>query len=109
LLAFVTPNRESFLIGARRMVSKPVADRLLDRLYGRKEEDVFEVYYRANTQRDLRALAYASGLYVDFLTQNADPSYTSFNETSYRLSRWFTRGARSLGRPHLIGVFRKQA
>ena len=105
--AFVTPNRKSLLIALRRVLSKNIADRILKRLYGREEEDVFDVFYRANTTQDIQRLAADTGFAIEILKENADPSYTSFNALTYRYSVWFSRFFGTLAKPHLITVLRK--
>lgn len=105
--AFVTPNRNSLLITLRRYLSKRFADRILKKLYGREGEDVFDVFYRANTIGAIRNLAAKAGFTVEILKENADPSYTAFNAITYRGSVWFTKLFGSLARPHLIAVLRK--
>ncbi len=107
--AFVTPNKKSFLITLRRYMSKKFADHLLKKLYGREEEDVFDVYYRANTTADITRLAQSSELTVEIIQENADPSYTSFGPASYWLSKLFVCLAGAYARPHMIAVLRKTA
>jgi len=105
--AFVTPNSNSALILLRRFLSQGLADKLLKKYYGREEHDVFPVRYLANTKKTLRKLAQKSGLIPVVLRQNADPSYTSFNEVTYRASKLFSRIPTSLSKPHIVGVFQK--
>lgn len=105
--AFVTPNRNSLLITLRRYLSKHFADRILKRLYGREEEDVFNVFYRANTVSAIKSLAAKTGFTIEVLKENADPSYTAFNNFTYRCSVWFTKLFGTLARPHIIAVLRK--
>jgi SAM-dependent methyltransferase len=105
--AFVTPNRKSLLITLRRYLSKQFADRLLKKLYGREEEDVFDVFYRANTTDDIQALANQTGFTIELLQENADPSYTAFNAFTYQCSTWFTKLLGPLARPHIIAVLKK--
>lgn len=104
--AFVTPNRASLLILIRRLMNKRVADHLLDHFYGRKDADVFDVYYRANNKDILHQLAGQAGLTLEYLKENEDPSYTSFNRLTYRLSSLFSRLPWSFSKPHLIVLLR---
>lgn len=106
--AFVTPNRNSLLITLRRYLSKRFADRILKKLYGREEEDVFHVFYRANTVSAIQGLATKTEFTVELLKENADPSYTAFNSLTYRSSTWFTKLFGSLAQPHIIAVLRKK-
>lgn len=107
LFAFVTPNRRSALIRFRRIMNKRTADMLLDRLYGRKDEDVFDVFYRLNTVSDIRWIAERTGFQVEVLQENGDPSYTSFGEGTYQFSRAFSALPISLSKPHLVCVLRR--
>ncbi len=107
IFCFVTPNKNSALIRARRLVHKRFASFILSRLYGREDDDIFPVYYRANSLNDLRALAEKTHLSIETLIENTDPSYTSFNESTYRVSRGLTQHGGSLFRPHLVGIFKK--
>lgn len=107
--AFVTPNRSSLLIFIRRLLSKRTADHLLDYFYGRKDDDVFDVYYRANTIKDIGTFAGNAGFEVEILRENADPSYTAFGRFTYALSAWFSRRTCSLSKPHLMAVLKKQS
>ncbi len=107
VFAFVTPNKRSGLIILRRFMNKKLADKLLKLIYGREENDVFEVWYRTNTLAAIKQYAHLNGFQIEHLALNADPSYTSFNEPSYRLSKFMTRWLGQLAKPHLIGVLRK--
>lgn len=104
---FATPNKKSWLIYARRSMNYGLAKRLVRRLYGRAEEDVFPIQYRANTGEDIQKVAAAVGFHVELLEENTDPSYTSFGRVSYRLSAWLSQTGWSLFRPHLVGILKK--
>lgn len=107
IFAFVTPNRPSLLIFIRRLMSKRFADWLLEYFYGRKDDDVFDVYYRANDIKTLQQLAQQAGLEVEYMRENEDPSYTSFGTFTHALSAMFSRLPWSVSKPHLIVVLRK--
>ena len=87
VFAFVAPNKRSLLIRLRTLMNKRTANILLERFYGRKDDDVFDVFYRANTVGDIARLAKQAGLAVSFLKENEDPSYTSFGFFSYVFSK----------------------
>lgn len=108
IFAFVTPNKNSFLIAMRRLMNKRTADTLLKFLYGREKNDVFAVHYRMNTKSDISNCAARAGMCVDMIQENADPSYTSFNTPSYFLSKIFSALPISFARPHLIGILKKR-
>lgn len=105
--AFVTPHRNSLLILLRRYLSKKFTDRLLKRFYGRDEEDVFDIYYRANTVRDIQRLSKQAGFACEVLIENPDPSYTSFGRVTYLLSKWLSFLPFTLSKPHLIAILRR--
>ncbi len=105
--AFVTPNKKSALITLRRMMSDGIAHRLLKFLYGREEKDAFSVYYRANTIKDITSLAKKTSFSQEIVLENADPSYTSFNEITYTASKIFIRLFGPFAKPHIISVLRK--
>lgn len=67
LLIFHTPNAHGYFVMLRRLVSGGVAKRLARLLEDREADDVFEVHYKANTRRQIRELAVASGLDVSEL------------------------------------------
>ncbi len=107
-LAFVTPNKHSLLICLRRLMSDSVAHRLLKVLYGREEKDAFSVYYRANTEKDILTLARKTTFSPELVAINEDPSYTSFNELTYRASTLFARFFGTAAKPHLIAILHKE-
>ena len=107
--AFVTPSKRSWLIILRRLMSQRIVDRIVEYLYGRQEEDVFSVKYEVNSLRDIRLVAQASGLQVEWLSENPDPTYTSFGAVSYRISAFLSRLPFSLFRVHVVGILRKPA
>lgn len=105
--AFVTPNKRAWLIALRRLMNQRIADRLVERLYGRHEDDIFSVEYRANSIKDIQSLMGASGLNAEQLFENPDPTYTSFGPMSYGLSALMSRIPLSMFRVHLVGILRK--
>ncbi len=108
-LAFVTPNKESFLIKLRQLTPNSIARRLLKFFYGREEEDAFSVYYRANTEKDIISLAGKAGFSSEFVMLNEDPSYTSFNHLTYLASKLSVHLFGRFAKPHLIAILRKSS
>jgi len=107
LFGFTTPNKKSALILLRRMMSDSLAEQLVYRIYGREEADTFPVKYEANSLSDLWRLAAQHGFAVEYLAENTDPSYTSFDPVSYAVSKRFSQLPSSLARPHIVGVLRR--
>ncbi len=105
--AFVTPNKKSFLIALRRIMTDGIAQRLLKTLYGREEKDAFTVHYCMNTVKDITAVAQQFRFSPDIVMENADPSYTSFGPVTYFCSTLFTKLFGTYAQPHLVTMLRK--
>ena len=103
---FVTPNRRHPLLGLNRLLGW-TRGRLIDRLYGRAEEDTFPALYRANTPARIRSLLGMAGLEVEVLIPIGDPTYLAFSEPLYRLACWLERLTPPSLRVHLVGEARK--
>lgn len=108
-LAFVTPNRNSFLIWLRRFTPEKIAHIILKKIYGREEKDVFGVYYRANAIREITTLAENSNFTIEVLITNPDPSYTSFGRLTYKMSKFLAKHFPQYFQPHIIVVLRKKS
>lgn len=106
-----TPNRRSLLIRLRALLNYDLAKRWMSRAYGRKEGDVFPIYYRANEEKFLKRLLEEIGFSEVKILPNYDPSYTSFGELTFRFSnladRVFSSFGLQLTKPHLVGWARK--
>ncbi|MBI4433864.1 class I SAM-dependent methyltransferase [Candidatus Uhrbacteria bacterium] len=72
---FTAPSKWSYCIIVRRLLPQAIAARWIAKCDGRTTEDIFPTYYRANTAPAIRALAQQSGLAVEWLQYNGDPSY----------------------------------
>lgn len=105
---FTTPNAKSGLILARKCMNETFAKRLVYKLYGREDADIFPVKYEANTVERIQELAELAGFDVEFLEENQDPSYTSFNGLTYVISKWLSAISHPFFRPHLVGVLKKR-
>jgi SAM-dependent methyltransferase len=68
LFIFHTPNRLNFKIFAAAHVPRFLKNRLIGFFEGRKEEDVFRTYYRANTPGRVRSLSALAGFELPRLT-----------------------------------------
>lgn len=106
--AFVTPNKNSFLILFRRLLNKNLNNFLVEKLFGRKEDDIFSVLYRANDIGSLKDLAEENNFDIKFLKTNFDPSYTSFNKFSYFLTKLLYKFNLNFFDSHIVGVFAKK-
>lgn len=61
---FHTPNARGYVTALARRVPARLKTRLIDWLEDRREEDVFETHYRANTAAQITALAATTGFDV---------------------------------------------
>jgi SAM-dependent methyltransferase len=109
LFIFLTPNALHPLLFTNylSLFFPALQRRLIPRLYARAEEDTFPVCYRANTPRALRALCQQTGFNLR-LHLIADPTYTAFNETLFRLSTFVERFIPASFKIHIIGVALKK-
>ena len=64
LFIFHTPNAHGYGTLMARMVPKILKSKLIYALDGRKEEDVFDTHYKANTVKDIEKLAQATGFEI---------------------------------------------
>lgn len=106
---FITPNGRHPLGWANRMAGQlgRTQGRLVDRLYGRAEDDTFPTAYRANTPRALTRLAEQTGFSIVALDTIADPTYLAFNQTLFTLMCALDNWLPADRRIHIVGVFRK--
>ena len=103
----MTPNRSSPIAWLNRTL-KPLQQTLVPLLYGRAEADTFPVVYRANTPKDLEAVAQKTGLTLETCHLIPDPTYLAFNEPLYRVSAALTDLLPPKYAVHLVAVLRKK-
>jgi SAM-dependent methyltransferase len=83
---FLTPNLFDYASLASLVVPNAWHPPLVKMLEGRKPEDVFPVYYRSNTRRQIRSLAANAGFEVsEFQYLGQYPSYLAFNRPLFWL------------------------
>jgi SAM-dependent methyltransferase len=87
-LVFLTPNLRNPLMVMNRIgqALPALQRRLVPRVYGRDESDTFPVRYRANTERDIKTFAQASGLRIQELRVVPDPTYIALNGLLFNAS-----------------------
>ena len=61
IFIFHTPNVFGYTTILARLVPDIIKNKLVEVLYGRKEEDVFPAYYKANSEKEIRKLVKLSG------------------------------------------------
>jgi SAM-dependent methyltransferase len=108
---FLTPNKEHPLALLNRFLGRlsHLQGLLVNRLYGRAGADTFPTWYRANSPRDLRALATGAGLQPVSLEAIADPTYLAFTPLLFRMMQQFEKRVPAERQLHLVGVFQKVA
>lgn len=106
---FITPNGRHPLGWANRMAGQlgRTQGRLVDRLYGRAENDTFPTAYRANTPQTLARLAEQTGFSIVALDTVADSTYLAFNRTLFTLMCALDDWLSADRRIHIVGVFRR--
>lgn len=84
-----TTNAWNYVPLLSRMVSGKVQRWLIETLLRRPDNESFPTYYRANSRRALRRLAYDSGLQLEHLEFVGNPFYLAFSPPLFRLALLF--------------------
>lgn len=102
---FLTPNLRNPLMVMNRLgkALPGLQRRVVPRVYGRDEADTFPVRYRANTERDIKSYAQASGLRVHELRVVSDPTYLAMNGILFNASVMSERVMPKAWGVHLLG------
>jgi SAM-dependent methyltransferase len=102
---FLTPNLRNPLMVMNRLgkALPALQRRLVPRVYGRDEADTFPVRYRANTERDIKTYAEASGLQVREMRVVPDPTYLAMNGILFSASVMSERVMPKGWGVHLLG------
>jgi hypothetical protein len=79
--------------------------RLVSRLYGQSQADIFPAFYRASTPIQIERMAQAAGLKQVSLHFVGDPAYLAFNEPLFRLACLLERLTPPRLRVHLVGEY----
>lgn len=106
---FITPNGRHPL-GRINLLAGQLGraqGRIVDRLYGRAEDDTFPTAYRANTPQSLIRLAAGAGFSVETIDLITDPSYLAFNEPLFRVMSVIDGRLPADRRIHIVGVMLK--
>jgi len=101
---FLTPNTRHPLIMLNRILHW-TEGRLVDRLYGRTEPDIFPAYYRANAERRIERIARAVGLTRVSLQYVGDPTYLAFNRVLFWLACLVEDVTPRRMQVHLVGEY----
>ncbi|KKQ41525.1 MAG: methyltransferase type 11 [Microgenomates group bacterium GW2011_GWC1_37_8] len=110
---FVTPNYNFLPLRLIKYIEFFNINYLINRwLFGRKEGDIFKTFYKANSVKLLKRLLKNKFDIIELRT-NYDPSYTSFNLITFKLSNTLNSICSKLGlnisHPHIIGITQKRS
>jgi SAM-dependent methyltransferase len=112
MLIMVTPNKYDYVSLIASLTSHRFHQRLVSRIFGVSEDDVFPTFYRANTRSAIRKAMAASGLAEKQLTSITHyPAYLTFSPLLFRLGILYERltslGFLSSLRSSILCVFEK--
>ncbi len=108
---FLAPNAWNYNIWLIRAIPETFHEFFTRKLYGRGESDTYPKFYRANTPRKIDKLCRVSGLTLEELVMNGDPTYVGLNRPLFWLAVILerildTRPFNKL-RVHMIGTLKK--
>jgi SAM-dependent methyltransferase len=111
-LLFCVPNYNYLPIRLIHFLSFLKVGTFLNKcLFGREEGNTFRAYYKVNTLSEIRKIVETRFNIIELRT-NYDPSYTSFNEITFKISsfvnRLFTKLGLNYTHPHIIGILEKK-
>jgi SAM-dependent methyltransferase len=107
---FITPNHHHFLIRARQFVPNRISTTVVDAMYGRGEDYIFQTHYRANSRAAIDEKLLPLGFENVQFAYVSDPSYLAFNRSLFWLSVLVERAIDRFwptGKVHLVGCYRK--
>lgn len=104
---FITPYKYYAPIVLKRILPTVVLLKTIRWLYGRSEQDVFPTYYMINTTADIRKYAHNAGLTILECRHNFDPTYTSFDNSTFKTSLILKNLMGHFMDAHIIGVLEK--
>lgn len=112
VLVFITPNKRHPIAWLNRMLGRfgTLQGWLVERLYGRKAEDTFPTWFRANSQQQFETLLLnvpQNRLHLAQLHAIPDPTYLAFHALIFRFMCWFEWALPQSRKLHLVGVIQK--
>jgi len=111
LLLIHTPNKNSYNTLVARIIPQKIKTKIASILQGRKEEEVYPAYYRANTVRRLTALAQAAKLQPQTIRMLVSSAETAVIPPLMILELLFIRLLMTkpmrAWRPNILAAFRK--
>ena len=109
---FAAPNYDYLPLRIAKNLSFLEINKLINKwLFGREKKDIFKTYYKANSIGIIEKLVKDKFKIVELRT-NYDPSYTSFNQLTYKMTNFLNDISTKLGltitHPHIVGIFERK-
>jgi ubiquinone/menaquinone biosynthesis C-methylase UbiE len=101
---FLTPNLRHPLLVLNRALSW-TQGWLVDRIYGRAEQDIFPAFYRANRAMQIERMARSAGMKRVSLRFVEDPTYLAFSEPLFRVACLLARVVPRGMQVHMVGDY----
>jgi SAM-dependent methyltransferase len=101
---FLTPNVRHPLLVLNRALSW-TQGWLVDRIYGRAEQDIFPAFYRANRAMRIERMAHSAGMEQVSLWFVEDPTYLAFSEPLFRMACLLARVVPGGMQVHIVGDY----
>ncbi len=108
---FITPNALNYLIWLRRLIPNRFSTSVVDAIYDRGEDYIFQTHYRANTPTTLQRQLTELGFEHCRLECISDPTYIAINEVMFHVSILWERLMELVWpgrRVHLVGWYQKR-
>ena len=110
-VVFLTPNALNYNVWIIRTIPNRFHSFFTKKLYGRKEEDTYPVYYKINSVMKITKILGSIGFKKCELILNGDPTYISFNRPLFAfailLEKLLNLKPFRFAKVHIIGVFKK--
>jgi ubiquinone/menaquinone biosynthesis C-methylase UbiE len=110
-LIFLAPNSLNYVVFLNRMIPEWFRKRVVGKMSKNLVTDPMPVYYRANSKRMIKKLAKGSGLEVERLVLNGDPTYIAINKFFFFIGiiieKLLSLPFLNSTKVHMIGVLRK--
>ncbi|MCP5101121.1 MAG: class I SAM-dependent methyltransferase [Chloroflexi bacterium] len=110
IFVFITPNGRHPLSQINNMLGRfsRLQGTLVERFYGRPDDDTFPTFYRANTNKQLHRLTMESRLPIQALHPVADPTYLAFNNTLFHVMCQLEKLIPTRNKLHLVCVLQRE-
>ncbi len=108
---FLTPNIWNYNVWVIRMIPNRFHAFFTRKLYGRQENDTYQVRYKINSVKKIDRTLLPIGFKKAQVILNGDPSYISFNKQLFKLASYveslLDTGFLKTAKVHLISTYQK--